>query len=321
MAAVDRIRQYFSRKSSRHSSPSAVAAAAEGDSNSNGSSSSRRRGGDSSPLITNTTPSAAPARRRRLQRGWWPDAQRRAQRSFRAMEDLGEQTFVITDEHLEWIFDDEMTDGNNNSEDPQCHLILPSEIATNKTTHKHHHHNNCNTNEGQGKGIRHRTTTSNKCVICMVEYDIGNVIIHSPNCSHAFHQHCILDWFSRENKDCPTCRTIFYDPKKYNVAGDKKTRKASSSSSSSQATNNSNNDGTSTNAGDDKTTETLNNNNNQGRSRSDTADTDALSEFGGDGEQQRSRSRGPSFDIVGDYSNNHGILAAVAEGEAVAVEE
>ena len=48
----------------------------------------------------------------------------------------------------------------------------------------------------------------------MTDYEPGSVVIHSVNCSHAFHQNCLLDWCSRENYDCPVCRTTFWDPEK-----------------------------------------------------------------------------------------------------------
>ena len=78
-------------------------------------------------------------------------------------------------------------------------LILPrSEAEDTKESSAH----NCS-NHGRA---------SNECLICMAEYEVGNVVIVSRNCPHAFHQDCILDWLSRENNACPCCRTVFYDP-------------------------------------------------------------------------------------------------------------
>ena len=59
----------------------------------------------STAVSTPTSPRSPPSRRgnarnngtrprRRLQRGWWPDAQKRAERSFQAMQDLKDATFV-----------------------------------------------------------------------------------------------------------------------------------------------------------------------------------------------------------------------------------
>mmetsp|Transcript_103 Transcript_103/g.125 ORF Transcript_103/g.125 Transcript_103/m.125 type:complete len:225 (-) Transcript_103:720-1394(-) len=54
------------------------------------------------------------------------------------------------------------------------------------------------------------------CAICLAKYSPGETIIRSsnPNCSHAFHEECILKWLlwrSRLRKDllCPCCRGNF----------------------------------------------------------------------------------------------------------------
>eukprot|EP00571_Detonula_confervacea_P006762 CAMPEP_0172315630 /NCGR_PEP_ID=MMETSP1058-20130122/25814_1 /TAXON_ID=83371 /ORGANISM="Detonula confervacea, Strain CCMP 353" /LENGTH=271 /DNA_ID=CAMNT_0013029749 /DNA_START=57 /DNA_END=872 /DNA_ORIENTATION=+ len=266
MTAIDRIRQYLSRNSSWFLRPSLVAttttAAATNTAN-------RRN-----TRVTTATSSTAP--RRRLQRGWWPDAQKRAERSFKAMEDLKEETFLITEGNLEWVFG--VTEDENNESgrsEPQCHLILPSELTSVK----------CHLNHKQ-----HNQRTSNECAICMVEYDIGDVVIHSKNCSHAFHQDCILDWVSRDNRDCPSCRAIFYNPN-----DGSETKKSSSRSESSDAM-----------TMNDETDSNNINDNSHRRSRSDTADTDVLSEYD-------MRSRGPSFDGA---DHNYG-LESVVENDIV----
>jgi len=113
------------------------------------------------------------------------------------MQDLKDETFVVTEEHFEWIFDE--TDEDASPVEPQCYLILPPEISSDNKK--------CNNINNKGR-------TSNECAICMAEYDLGDVVIASKHCSHAFHQTCILDWIGREkNVDCPSCRTVFWDPK------------------------------------------------------------------------------------------------------------
>lgn len=306
MTASHRIRNYLSNlnpctKSSIGRTTTAAASDAEHQSNGNGTGnggvgrtrnspgvgrrSARPARGSTTTTATASTRQQPPPRR--LQRGWWPDAQKRAERSFKAMEDLREETFVITDDNLEWEFDDT----NNNTTDSselQCHLILPADNHSNSKTCKQH-------NNGR---------ISNECAICMVEYDLGDVVIHSRTCCHVFHQDCILDWISRENKNknCPVCRSVFYDPT------NSKKKKKNKSSSSDRLQNNGG-DGSDEERDDDH-------NDIRRRSRSDTADTDTLSEYGGSGERQETSSDG------GDNSNSNaasGLLESVLENDAVEV--
>lgn len=58
----------------------------------------------------------------------------------------------------------------------------------------------------------------NECSICMLEYDTGDVVVCSKYCNHVFHQECILNWFSHSNvksgesnRSCPSCRCNFWD--------------------------------------------------------------------------------------------------------------
>lgn len=267
MIAVDRIRQYIASRKSSNSRTTATASSTVEDSN--GSRRNHSRSPSSSSSASTSRRSIRPARsspaaptRRRLQRGWWPDAQKRAERSFKAMEDLREETFVITEGNLEWVIEE-----TKETLEPQCYLVLPSEITNNKTC---------------------QHSISNECAICMAEYDLGDVVICSKTCPHAFHQDCILDWVSRENTDCPVCRAVFYDP--------------------SRLQNNSDTNGDETpDDGNDNDT-----NIRRRRSRSNTADTDVLSEY-----DSGERSRGTSFD-GGDNNNiNNRLLESVVENDVV----
>jgi len=225
-----------------------------------------------------------------MTRGWWPGEsesvkRERGELKLKAMEGLKDETFVVTEEHFEWVFeeDDDLEDfgttgnivddetaaasssvrvtiptqdeggnqgaiqyvdeveggneieeegvtlddssiisnqpdcdklssctpsattGNNISSsdlntvpaEPQCFLILPTHLQS-----------SC-----QQTSCDDFMRTSNECAICMIEYDVGDVVIYSTHCRHAFHQDCILDWFSREKTQCPSCREVFWDPK------------------------------------------------------------------------------------------------------------
>ena len=183
--------------------------------------------------------------------------------------------------------------------EPTCHLPTSSSLPLNSATSDA---NKLDKEEGNSG----RRSTSNECAICMNEYDIGDVIIYNSSsagggCRHAFHQHCVLDWFSRENIHCPSCRSVFYDPDSKSLKK-KKEQDGNSNNNSGDS-----NDGEGISRDDE----------NEGRPRSDTADTEALSviveensnNYSG-GEQQGPR-LGQSFDSHGEVE-----LPSVVEDEA-----
>lgn len=54
----------------------------------------------------------------------------------------------------------------------------------------------------------------NCCAICLCSYDVNDTVIWSCNkeCSHAFHDECILPWLVKnQNGECPCCRRNFTD--------------------------------------------------------------------------------------------------------------
>mmetsp|Transcript_48998 Transcript_48998/g.147580 ORF Transcript_48998/g.147580 Transcript_48998/m.147580 type:complete len:265 (-) Transcript_48998:272-1066(-) len=56
------------------------------------------------------------------------------------------------------------------------------------------------------------------CAVCLSRYKAGDTIIWSSNdqCSHAFHEQCIISWLMKNRKlQCPCCRQNFIDPNKY----------------------------------------------------------------------------------------------------------
>eukprot|EP00573_Skeletonema_grethae_P003187 CAMPEP_0201687462 /NCGR_PEP_ID=MMETSP0578-20130828/1515_1 /ASSEMBLY_ACC=CAM_ASM_000663 /TAXON_ID=267565 /ORGANISM="Skeletonema grethea, Strain CCMP 1804" /LENGTH=258 /DNA_ID=CAMNT_0048171621 /DNA_START=165 /DNA_END=941 /DNA_ORIENTATION=- len=136
--------------------------------------------------------------RRRLPRGWWPDQGKREGLKLKAMYGLQNETFVVTEDHIEYIFQEEQDNDANSDTQYKINLILPTEIT--------------------GRQGKQNNQCSNECSICMLEYDIGDVVVCSKHCSHVFHQECILNWFShsnvksgKSNKSCPSCRCNFWD--------------------------------------------------------------------------------------------------------------
>lgn len=60
-------------------------------------------------------------------------------------------------------------------------------------------------------------TVSNYCAICLSSYNVGDKVVWSsnPNCPHAFHCECIVDWWinmrPQEKQPCAICRAEFID--------------------------------------------------------------------------------------------------------------
>jgi hypothetical protein len=51
------------------------------------------------------------------------------------------------------------------------------------------------------------TTEGPMCSICLGRYETSDRVFHGPQCSHEFHENCILDWLQRIGKiECPCCR-------------------------------------------------------------------------------------------------------------------
>lgn len=54
------------------------------------------------------------------------------------------------------------------------------------------------------------------CAICLNNYEPSQDVVWSsnPDCCHAFHSDCLLDWFSarsRKHYPCPCCRQVFFE--------------------------------------------------------------------------------------------------------------
>jgi hypothetical protein len=43
------------------------------------------------------------------------------------------------------------------------------------------------------------------CAICLCCYEVGETVSVLPNCSHVYHDGCVVEWIRRSGK-CPLCR-------------------------------------------------------------------------------------------------------------------
>lgn len=51
------------------------------------------------------------------------------------------------------------------------------------------------------------------CTICLDEYTEGDQLAWSrnPSCHHVFHRTCLEDWLNKMRKECPVCRSSYFD--------------------------------------------------------------------------------------------------------------
>ena len=214
---------------------------------------------------------------------------------------------VITEEHIEYVFQEQhdFNENNDAADDPtissseqqqaeyEINLILPYHRSCAHQPFKKKQQLKCNDDTTTTTTDNSNNNHSSNCAICMIDYDIGDVVIYSKHCSHVFHQDCILNWFSHSNMNCPTCRSCFWVKKKK-----RNMMMEGGSSSSSNSAGGSIEGG---NNGDDEGEGTMNNNR---RPRSDTADTEILvSEI----------CRGDSVDVDVAISSENYTLSPVAE--------
>jgi hypothetical protein len=56
-------------------------------------------------------------------------------------------------------------------------------------------------------GISETWDRGTTCDICLLDFEVGDFVAWSPNleCTHCFHNECLLDWLVRKNT-CPSCR-------------------------------------------------------------------------------------------------------------------
>lgn len=67
---------------------------------------------------------------------------------------------------------------------------------------------------GSGEDMNNTRVCSKHCAICLEPYKAGDSVLwsSSPDCSHVFHQDCLVDGLTRVKKNetpCPCCRATF----------------------------------------------------------------------------------------------------------------
>ena len=58
---------------------------------------------------------------------------------------------------------------------------------------------------------------SQDCSVCLSDITLGETVYRS-NCKHLFHLDCIIPWFKRKHKTCPSCRGIMYKQEETRIA-------------------------------------------------------------------------------------------------------
>tara|TARA_Y100000748_G_C15420866_1_gene459286 strand:+ start:320 stop:952 length:633 start_codon:yes stop_codon:yes gene_type:complete len=58
-----------------------------------------------------------------------------------------------------------------------------------------------------GSELSEVSETSVQCSICFLEMSDETTIHRLPECGHAFHVNCIMQWFRSKQDTCPLCRT------------------------------------------------------------------------------------------------------------------
>ena len=109
-----------------------------------------------------------------------------------------------------------LDDENEMSNTPIEHEQLPSTEAPDveddfdMTSHAHGHL------MLRHKDLKSPRSVPNCCAVCLMAYDPGETVVWSsnPDCLHAFHEECLLDWLvhsKQEGTPCPCCRQSFTD--------------------------------------------------------------------------------------------------------------
>lgn len=85
---------------------------------------------------------------------------------------------------------------------------------------------------------------TNECSICLCEYERGDTVVTScnPECSHAFHQECIVEWLVKmqEGAPCPCCRCTFVELDEFNPQSVSGNNAQTATATATAASNNNN---------------------------------------------------------------------------------
>jgi len=136
---------------------------------------------------------------------------------------------------------------NNESIHPSSETITTNEYdattAISTTDGNSQQHGN---NGDKNHPLENPTTdnNSNMCDICLDTYTVGDEVCWSPNpeCHHAFHKDCILDWL-QSHFTCPCCRRNYTQPSSSSSSSASwNHRHRRGSLSSSRSSNNNDND-------------------------------------------------------------------------------
>ena len=113
---------------------------------------------------------------------------------------------VITEEHIEYVFKDQhdnFNENNNTADDPtissseqqqaeyEINLILPNHRSCAHQPSKQQQLE-CNDDTTTTNNSSNNNHSSN-CAICMIDYDIGDVVIYSKHCSWCMFFICKYD--------------------------------------------------------------------------------------------------------------------------------
>lgn len=118
----------------------------------------------------------------------------------RALTGRGQYDLNFIDWNNEWEARAESNDlsGQNYTDESLLPEQSPTLIVENRTSKKY-------------KEIKRRLKlmkmgkTKRKCVICMMDFQVGEKILRIPKCKHIYHQECLDPWI-RVHSTCPMCR-------------------------------------------------------------------------------------------------------------------
>jgi Ring finger domain len=116
------------------------------------------------------------------------------------------QSLTLVEEDSELVLDmDHFHDAQNKSKEGT------GDSKDQNSVNMHTHKEEGEEADDDNTSVRERVAM---CDICLLPLSPGEVIAWSrnPNCGHAYHEECIVDWLLRK-PTCPSCREIYIRPK------------------------------------------------------------------------------------------------------------